>query len=65
MNIVKSVTNYFSASWAEIRKITWPTRRQLVRLTILVIVSSIILAVILTAIDYCFEALVKAVITKG
>lgn len=62
---MKPILNYFSASWAEIRKVTWPTRPQLIKLTIVVIVFATVLALALGAIDYGFSTLLKMIVTKG
>ena len=62
---MKPIINYFSASWAEIRKVTWPTRSQLIRLTVIVIVFSAVLSLTLGTIDLGFSTLLKMIITKG
>jgi len=62
---MKPILNYFSASWAEIRKVTWPTRPQLVKLTIVVIVFATVLSLTLGAIDFGFSTLLKMIVTKG
>lgn len=56
--------NYFSASRAELAKVTWPTRRQTVRLTITVVIFSLVFAALLGALDFSFSNLVQFVI-KG
>jgi preprotein translocase subunit SecE len=51
----KSVTNYFRESYAELRKVTWPTRQQTIADTIKVIALSIAVAVFLGTLDYIFN----------
>ncbi|KKT74509.1 MAG: hypothetical protein UW70_C0052G0004 [Candidatus Peregrinibacteria bacterium GW2011_GWA2_44_7] len=46
---------YFSDSFSELRKVTWPTKEQLVQLTIIVIIFSLIVALILGILDYGFS----------
>ena len=46
----------------EISKITWPSRGDATRGTIVVIVASIVLAVFLVCVDFVFAAAVGAVI---
>jgi preprotein translocase subunit SecE len=53
---------YLAASRAELAKVTWPTRRQTARLTLLVIVFSLVFAAILGALDYVFSELLQQVI---
>jgi preprotein translocase SecE subunit len=57
--------NYFKESWKELGKITWPTRKQAVRLTVAVAVFSIIFGAFMGAIDYGFAELAKRVFIKG
>lgn len=46
---------YFSDSFSELRKVTWPTKEQLVELTIIVIIFSLVVALILGVLDYGFS----------
>jgi preprotein translocase subunit SecE len=62
---MKPLVEYFAASRAELAKVTWPTRRQAVRLTMLVIVFSLVMAAILGALDWVFLNLVQKIIVKG
>jgi preprotein translocase subunit SecE len=62
---VKPLIEYFSASRAELAKVTWPSRRQTARLTLLVIIFSIVMAAILGALDFVFSTLVQKIIVKG
>jgi preprotein translocase SecE subunit len=62
---MKPLANYLSASRAELAKVTWPNRRQLVKLTYIVIVFSIAFALLLGALDYVFASLLQKIILKG
>jgi preprotein translocase subunit SecE len=64
MKPLQPAINYLTAARAEIAKVTWPNRRQTLRLTIVVIIFSIAMAVILGTIDLGFSALLKKVIVK-
>ncbi len=63
--MVKSLRNYLIAAWAELGKVTWPTRRQAWRLTLMVIAFSAVFAIILGALDYVFSGLLQKLISKG
>lgn len=52
---MKPVVEYFSASMAELAKVAWPTRRQTVRLSFVVILFSLVVAIIIGALDYLFS----------
>jgi len=47
-------TNYLRDSWHELTKVTWPTKNQAVRLTIIVLGVCFAFAAILTLIDFVF-----------
>jgi len=47
--------DYFQGSFQEIRKVTWPTRQQAVRMTLLVIGFCLVAAIILGALDFVFN----------
>ncbi|MEK6192490.1 MAG: preprotein translocase subunit SecE [Chloroflexota bacterium] len=42
---------YVTESWAELRKVVWPTRRQVVNLTLIVIVVSAVVGAYIAIID--------------
>jgi len=48
------ITNYFQEAKAELKKVTWPTRKETVKHTMLVIGISLGLAAFLGAVDYIF-----------
>ena len=48
-------------AWAELRKVTWPSRETVVRLTLIVLVISALIA----AYIFAFDNLFTLVITKG
>ncbi|MSQ14715.1 MAG: preprotein translocase subunit SecE [Dehalococcoidia bacterium] len=45
---------FFREVASELRKVTWPTREQTVNLTVLVIAVSLIVGVVLGAVDWVF-----------
>jgi preprotein translocase subunit SecE len=49
----------------ELRKVTWPTRREAIRLTIMVIIVCAVVGIFLGAIDYGFSELVAKVFLGG
>ncbi len=48
-------------AWQELRKVTWPSRETVLRLTLIVLVISAIISVYI----YLFDNLFTAVITNG
>lgn len=61
MNALK---NYIIGSYAEIQKVTWPTRNQTINYSLLVIGLSVGLAVFFALLDYGFSLAVTAIISK-
>ena len=56
--------NYVKESYAELtRKVTWPTWDKLQNSAIVVMVASVIFAVVIFAIDFCFQHLMSAIYT--
>lgn len=49
----------------ELRKVKWPTRRETVRLTAMVLVVCIFMGMLLGGIDYGFAELVAKVFLRG
>ncbi|MBT5015878.1 preprotein translocase subunit SecE [Candidatus Peregrinibacteria bacterium] len=46
---------YFKNSFNELRKVTWPTKEQTLRLTIIVSIFSLIVAFFFGVLDYVFN----------
>jgi preprotein translocase subunit SecE len=61
-NIFKTIAEYVRGSIEESRKITWPTRKETVRYSVLVIVITIIVAGFFGGLDYIFATLLKLII---
>ena len=53
---------YLTESWAELKKLAWPTRETVVRLTLLVVAVSVIIGVYIYVLDRIFNTLVDQVI---
>ncbi len=51
---MNAITNYIRSSFEELTKVVWPTKNQAIRLTIIVMVFCVLMALILAAVDYGF-----------
>lgn len=49
------VVQYFQGAYQEFRRVTWPNREQIVQYTILVLITIVVAAAILTAFDYVLQ----------
>lgn len=56
------LAQYIKETRAELKHVSWPTRKQAIVYTIVVIVISLVTAVYLGAFDYVFTTLLKLVI---
>ena len=54
--------NYLKESWTELtKKVTWPTWSKLQSSAVLVLVATCILAVVVFAMDFCFQKIMEFV----
>jgi len=61
---VKGIIGFFGEVKNELSKVTWPTRTEVVRLTLIVFAVSAIIGAYVGGIDYVFTRVLAAVITK-
>ena len=57
--------NYVVSSWQELKQVTWPTGKQSRRLTVAVIIFSVIFGAFIAGVDFGLSKLFKQVILKG
>lgn len=62
MNIFSKISNYIRESIAELKKVTWPTKKQTVNYTLLIIGISLAVAFFIGVIDYILSLGVEQVI---
>jgi preprotein translocase subunit SecE len=47
-----AIVRYFRATWAELKKVHWPTRREATNLTLIVLVTTAAMSAFLGIVDY-------------
>ncbi|MDD4901808.1 MAG: preprotein translocase subunit SecE [Patescibacteria group bacterium] len=57
-----AITNYIKSSIEEMKKVTWPTKKETYNYTLLVILISLGVAAFLGALDYVFSTLLQTAI---
>jgi len=62
---VSRVTTYFKGAFDEIRKVTWPTRKEAFKLTFSVIVFALVFAMFTSVIDFGINELFNKILLKG
>ena len=63
--MIKKINQYFQGVIVEFKKVTWPTRKELQKHTVIVIVSVVIAMVFFGLIDLGFTKLLEFIIYKG
>jgi preprotein translocase subunit SecE len=51
------IVKYLRETWFELKKVSWPTRREATNLTITVILATTFLALLLSLLDWLFSTL--------
>lgn len=55
MNLVQTITTYFRGAVEEVRKVSWPTKKQVIEYSAIVIGLSVAMGVFFGALDYIFN----------
>ena len=56
-----ALVRYYRETVAELRKVSWPTRREATNLTVIVVIVVVILVIILGTLDVAFSSLLSLV----
>jgi len=56
------IINFLTEARNELKKVVWPTKRETVNLTIVVVVVSLVVGLFLTGADFIFSRLIRAII---
>ena len=62
MKVIKAIKSYFVGSYRELKKVTWPTKKQTINYSVLVIAMSIGVALFFSILDYIFDIGFKFII---
>ncbi len=61
---MQQIINYFSEVKVELTKVVWPKREEVIRLTMVVIFISLIVALYVGGIDFGFTKLLESILTR-
>ncbi len=64
MNIIDSAKNYFTGSYAEMKKVTWPTKQQTINYSLLVVGLSVGISLFFVVLDYIFSFGIEQIISR-
>lgn len=59
MNIFGKISNFLKEVASEVKKVNWPTQKETVRYTLIVIGISIVVALFLGGLDFVFTSLLN------
>ena len=59
------ITKYLKEVRAEIRKVTWPSRQEALRLSTIVVIVLIVMSVFMAVVDFAFSRLMQAIVSLG
>jgi preprotein translocase subunit SecE len=65
MGVIGRVKEFVQEVLAEFRRVTWPTREQLVNSTVVVIIVTVVLAFFLGAVDIALARVVEWILGGG
>ncbi|MCX6736921.1 MAG: preprotein translocase subunit SecE [Candidatus Parcubacteria bacterium] len=63
-NLIYKTIKYFKESWAELKKVNWPTRQETIKHSLAVIGLSAIVGLFLTGTDSIFKIMVRLIINR-
>ncbi len=61
---VKYIPQSIKNSWAELKQVTWPTRKDALKLSFAVIIFSVFFAIFVQILDFLFSKVVKEIILR-
>jgi preprotein translocase subunit SecE len=56
---VTRIRRFIDESWSELKKVSWPTRPQVINLTVLVLALSLVVGIYITVFDAIFARAVQ------
>ncbi len=56
---MQAVVNYFKSAFGELHYVTWPSRQEVIRYTLLILAAVILATLIIAAIDYGLDLAVN------
>lgn len=64
VRVLISIIDYFRQSISELQKVVWPTRSEVVRHTLIILISVVVAMIVVAAIDYGFDLIVNQYLLK-
>ncbi|AIQ26268.1 MULTISPECIES: preprotein translocase subunit SecE [Paenibacillus] len=58
----KSMFSFFTESWSELKKVRWPSRKELTNYTLIVLGTIVVVAIYFWVLDIGISAVIEAII---
>jgi len=58
------ITNYFTQSFQELKRVNWPKRNEVIKLSLIVIIATVIATLIVAGIDWLLSQLLNYFVMK-
>ncbi|MBE2972892.1 preprotein translocase subunit SecE [Burkholderia cepacia] len=62
-SVFSKISNYFVKSYEELKKVNWPKRENVIRLTVIVIVSTLIAMLLVSGLDWVLTKIIDMAIS--
>jgi len=59
MNLTQKINIFFKEVWVEIKRVSWLSRKDVLRYTLIVLTVTVAVAAFLGALDYIFTEIIK------
>ncbi len=64
MNITQKINVFFREVWVEMKRVSWLSRKDILRYTLIVLVVTLAVAAFLGGLDYVFSEIIKKIIIR-
>ena len=64
VNVIKKSINFFKEAWQELKKVSWPSGKEVVNSTIIVLVCIVLVTILILGTDYGAERLANIIYSK-
>lgn len=64
MNILAKTNTFFKEVYVELRKVSWMSRKEVLKYTLMVLLVTVIVAGFLGGLDYLFSSLIQMFVLK-
>jgi len=64
ITIIQKVNIFFKEVWVEMKRVSWLSKKDVLRYTLIVLGLTIVFATFLGSLDYIFTAIIKRLVIK-